>query len=49
MRRRGNGFAEYLEALRAAWGGPVSFEGRFYRIPPAQIGPEAVPTGWHPK
>ncbi|ONI74113.1 hypothetical protein BWI15_12150 [Kribbella sp. ALI-6-A] len=39
MRRRGNGFAEFIEALQAAWGpDPVSFEGRFYRIPPSEVG-----------
>jgi probable F420-dependent oxidoreductase len=46
MRRRGNGFAEYIEALQAAWGpDPVSFQGRFYRIPPAQIGPKPLQPG----
>jgi probable F420-dependent oxidoreductase len=46
MRRRGNGFAEYIAALRAAWGDdPVSFEGRFYRIPPSQIGPKPLQPG----
>jgi probable F420-dependent oxidoreductase len=46
MRRRGNGFAEYIEALQAAWNDdPVSFQGRFYRIPPAQIGPKPLQPG----
>ena len=46
MRRRGNGFAEYIDALWAAWGpDPVSFEGRFYKIPTSQIGPKPVQPG----
>ena len=46
MRRRGNGFAEYIEALWAALGpDPVSFEGRFYKIPTSQIGPKPVQPG----
>lgn len=41
LRRRGAGFEEHLLAMRAAWGpDPVRFEGRFYRIPSAQIGPK---------
>lgn len=43
MSRRGNGFAEYIEALRSVWGDdPVSYRGRFYQIPPAQIGPKPL-------
>ena len=46
MRRRGNGFGEYIEALWAAWGpDPVSFEGRFYKIPTSQIGPKPLQPG----
>jgi probable F420-dependent oxidoreductase len=46
MRRRGNGFAEFIEALRAAWGDdPVSFQGRFYRIPASEIGPKPLQPG----
>ena len=34
MKRRGAGFEEHILAMRAVWGpDPVSFEGRFYRIP----------------
>ena len=34
MSRRGNGFVDYLGALTSVWGSdPVSYEGRFYRIP----------------
>ena len=43
MRRRGAGFEEHLLAMRAVWGpDPVSFAGRFYRIPEADIGPKPV-------
>jgi probable F420-dependent oxidoreductase len=47
MRRRGAGFEEHLAAMRAVWGpDPVRFEGRFYRIPEADIGPKPVnPAG----
>ena len=47
MRRRGAGFEEHLLAMRAVWGpNPVCFEGRFYRIPEADIGPKPVhPAG----
>jgi alkanesulfonate monooxygenase SsuD/methylene tetrahydromethanopterin reductase-like flavin-dependent oxidoreductase (luciferase family) len=45
-RRRGNGFAEFIEALQATWGGdPVSFHGRFYRIPASEVGPKPLQTG----
>ena len=34
MKRRGAGFEEHILATRAVWGpDPMSFEGRFYRIP----------------
>ena len=43
MKRRGAGFEEHMSAMRAVWGpNPVSFEGRFYRIPEADIGPKPV-------
>jgi alkanesulfonate monooxygenase SsuD/methylene tetrahydromethanopterin reductase-like flavin-dependent oxidoreductase (luciferase family) len=47
MKRRGAGFEEHLQAMRAVWGpDPVSFAGRFYRIPEADIGPKpAHPDG----
>jgi alkanesulfonate monooxygenase SsuD/methylene tetrahydromethanopterin reductase-like flavin-dependent oxidoreductase (luciferase family) len=46
MRRRGAGFEEHLAAMRAVWGpDPVRFEGRFYRIPEAEIGPKPVHPG----
>ena len=46
MRRRGAGFEEHLAAMRAVWGpDPVRFEGRFYRIPEADIGPKPVHVG----
>jgi probable F420-dependent oxidoreductase len=46
MKRRGSGFEEHLQAMRAVWGAdPVRFEGRFYRIPEADIGPKPVHPG----
>ena len=46
MRRRGAGFEEHLSAMRAVWGpDPVRFQGRFYRIPEADIGPKPVHPG----
>src|SRR4051812_15608141 len=46
MRRRGAGFEEHLLAMRAVWGpDPVSFAGRYYRIPEADIGPKPVRPG----
>jgi probable F420-dependent oxidoreductase len=49
MRRRGSGFAEYIEALQAAWGPDlVSYQGRFYRIPPAEVGPKPSQPGGPP-
>jgi probable F420-dependent oxidoreductase len=46
MRRRGAGFEEHLAAMRAVWGpDPVHFEGRFYRIPEADVGPKPVHVG----
>jgi len=46
MKRRGAGFEEHLFAMRAVWGpDPVHFEGRFYRIPEADIGPKPVRPG----
>lgn len=49
MRRRGAGFEEHLLAMRAVWGpDPVTFEGRHYRIPEADIGPKPVRPGGPP-
>jgi probable F420-dependent oxidoreductase len=46
MKRRGAGFEEHLLAMRAVWGpDPVQFQGRFYRIPEADIGPKPVRPG----
>lgn len=43
MARRGAGFGEHIEAMRAVWGpDPVRFEGRFYRVPESEIGPKPV-------
>ncbi|MGW1945758.1 TIGR03619 family F420-dependent LLM class oxidoreductase [Streptomyces sp. NPDC001939] len=41
--RRGAGFEEHIAAMRACWGpDPVRYEGKFYRIPPATVGPKPV-------
>ena len=49
LRRRGAGFEEFVAAMRAAWGpDPVSFTGRFYRIPPSQINPKPAQRGGPP-
>jgi probable F420-dependent oxidoreductase len=46
MQRRGAGFEEHIEAMRAVWGpDPVHFDGRFYRIPEADIGPKPHHSG----
>ncbi|UYM05880.1 LLM class flavin-dependent oxidoreductase [Solicola gregarius] len=43
MRRRGAGFEEHLEVMRAVWGSnPVHYEGRFYQVPECEIGPKPV-------
>ena len=49
MRRRGSGFEEFIDALRATWGpDPVSYQGRFYRIPPSQVSPKPLQPGGPP-
>jgi probable F420-dependent oxidoreductase len=49
QRRRGAGFQEHIEAMRAIWGAdPVSFDGRFYKIPDSQIGPKPLQPGGPP-
>ncbi|NUR93413.1 MAG: TIGR03619 family F420-dependent LLM class oxidoreductase [Nonomuraea sp.] len=41
--RRGAGFEDHLAAMRAVWGpDPVSYDGRFYQISEAEIGPKPV-------
>jgi probable F420-dependent oxidoreductase len=46
MKRRGAGFEEHITAMRAVWGpDPVSFDGRFFHIPEAEIGPKPVRPG----
>jgi probable F420-dependent oxidoreductase len=48
-KRRGNGFEDYVGALRATWGpDPVSYEGRFYRIVESDIGPKPYQVGGPP-
>jgi probable F420-dependent oxidoreductase len=45
-KRRGAGYEEHIEAMRAVWGpDPVRFDGRFYKIPESEIGPKPVQTG----
>ena len=49
MSRRGAGFEEFIEAMRAAWGpDPVHFSGRFYEIPESQINPKPMREGGPP-
>jgi probable F420-dependent oxidoreductase len=49
LARRGAGMEEYVAALRAVWGpDPVRHEGRFYRIPEAEIGPKPAQPGGIP-
>jgi probable F420-dependent oxidoreductase len=49
MSRRGAGYEEFIEAMRAAWGpDPVHFSGRFYEIPESQINPKPVQEGGPP-
>lgn len=39
--RRGNGFVEHVAAMRACWApDPVEFDGEYYRIPRAAVGPK---------
>lgn len=43
MKRRGAGFEEHIQAMRACWGpDPVCFDGRYYSIPESEIGPKPV-------
>lgn len=49
LSRRGTGFEEFIQAMQAAWGpDPVSFSGRFYNIPDAEINPKPVQTAGPP-
>lgn len=46
MSRRGAGFEEHLEVMRAVWGpNPVSYQGRFYQVPESEIGPSPARPG----
>ena len=46
MSRRGNGFEDFIAALQATWRpDPVQYEGRFYQIPPSELGPKPVRAG----
>src|SRR5579871_801486 len=43
MKRRGAGMEDWVEALLATWGpDPVSYQGRFYRIPESDIRPKPL-------
>jgi probable F420-dependent oxidoreductase len=49
MRRRGSGFEEFIAALQISWGAdPVSYQGRFYRIAPSEVGPKPLQRGGPP-
>jgi alkanesulfonate monooxygenase SsuD/methylene tetrahydromethanopterin reductase-like flavin-dependent oxidoreductase (luciferase family) len=49
MSRRGEGFKEFIEAMRSAWGpDPVHFSGRFYEIPESRINPKPMQEGGPP-
>lgn len=49
LSRRGAGFAEFVEAMRAAWSAdPTSYDGRFYRFAESRIGPKPVQAGGPP-
>lgn len=49
LRRKGAGFGEHIEAMRAVWGAdPVTFDGRFYQIPESEIGPKPLRPGGPP-
>src|SRR5919106_5119253 len=46
MSRRGNGFEDFIHALRATWEpDPVSYDGRFYKIAPSEVGPKPRQEG----
>jgi probable F420-dependent oxidoreductase len=49
VQRIGDGWDDYVGALRAVWGpDPVSYEGRHYQVPPSNIGPKPVRPGGLP-
>lgn len=49
MNRRGAGFGEFIEAMRAAWApDPTSYDGRFYRFAESWVGPKPVQPGGPP-
>ena len=46
---KGEGFGEFIEAMRAVWGpNPVSYQGKLYQIPEFQIDPKPVQVGGPP-
>lgn len=49
LEHRGRRMTEFVAVLRAVWGpDPVRFEGQFYSIPEAEIGPKPAQTGGIP-
>lgn len=49
MSRRGAGFDEFVQAMRAVWGpDPVRYDGRFYRIAESILNPKPVQPGGPP-
>lgn len=47
--RKGAGMSEFVAAMRATWGqDPVSYAGRFYRIPESIVNPKPVQAGGVP-
>jgi probable F420-dependent oxidoreductase len=48
-KRRGAGFEEMIQAMKAVWGpNPVKYSGRFYNIPESEINPKPVQPGGPP-
>lgn len=49
LSRRGAGFEEFIEAMRASWGpDSVRFSGRFYSIPESEVNPKPLQDGGPP-
>ena len=49
LRRRGAGFVEFIDVMRAVWGpDPVSFDGRFYQVAESRVNPKPVQPGGPP-
>jgi probable F420-dependent oxidoreductase len=49
LKRRGAGQGDFIKAMKAAWGpDPVSYSGRFYRIPESIYNPKPAQAGGPP-